>query len=145
MYFYFNSMDPLTTLSQLECQCPQNQDHLLEQPLQPLWQFHQMPYAPLHFHWHGTALKYASGVQGLTTGRLTKSFFELFIGWKIIHVLKVPINRRYTKFYGTNGDAAARIAHDAILGNVHSVLFMLNSSLPLSPPFWKSIIEWNSE
>ena len=26
--------------------------------------------------------------------------------------------RRYTKFYGTLGDAAADIAHDAILGNV---------------------------
>ncbi|OAY39686.1 non-lysosomal glucosylceramidase isoform X1 [Manihot esculenta] len=26
-------------------------------------------------------------------------------------------HRRYTKFYGTNGDAAARIAHDAILGH----------------------------
>lgn len=25
--------------------------------------------------------------------------------------------RRYTKFYGTNGDAAAKIARDAILGN----------------------------
>ncbi|XP_015937543.1 uncharacterized protein LOC107463282 [Arachis duranensis] len=26
-------------------------------------------------------------------------------------------NRRYTKFYGTNGDAAAKIAHDAIMGH----------------------------
>ena len=28
------------------------------------------------------------------------------------------MNRRYTKFYGIHGDAAANIAHDAILGNV---------------------------
>lgn len=26
--------------------------------------------------------------------------------------------RRYAKFYGANGDAAANLAHDAILGNV---------------------------
>jgi len=26
--------------------------------------------------------------------------------------------RRYTKFYGTHGDAAADIAHDAIIGNI---------------------------
>ncbi|KAL5099065.1 hypothetical protein RYX36_003392 [Vicia faba] len=26
--------------------------------------------------------------------------------------------RRYTKFYGTKGDAAADIAHDAIIGNL---------------------------
>lgn len=25
--------------------------------------------------------------------------------------------RRYTKFYGTDGDAAAKLVHDAILGN----------------------------
>ena len=28
------------------------------------------------------------------------------------------LNRRYTKFYGTNGDAAANIARDAIIGNI---------------------------
>lgn len=28
------------------------------------------------------------------------------------------IYRHYTKFYGSNGDAAANIAHDAILGNI---------------------------
>ena len=28
-------------------------------------------------------------------------------------------HRRYTKFYGTLGDAAARIAHDAIHGKVY--------------------------
>lgn len=33
-------------------------------------------------------------------------------------MLKFFINRRYTKFYGTQGDAAAKIAHDAILGEV---------------------------
>ena len=33
-------------------------------------------------------------------------------------MLKIFINRRYTKFYGTRGDAAAKIAHYAILGNV---------------------------
>lgn len=35
-----------------------------------------------------------------------------FITYKFLN------NRRYTKFYGTLGDSAARIAHDAILGNV---------------------------
>lgn len=28
------------------------------------------------------------------------------------------MDRRYTKFYGVHGDAAADIAHDAILGNL---------------------------
>lgn len=40
--------------------------------------------------------------------------------------------RRYTKFYGINGDAAARIASDAILGNIYSIaivqLVELNSA-----------------
>lgn len=32
--------------------------------------------------------------------------------------LKNLVCRRYTKFYGTHGDAAADIAHDAIIGNI---------------------------
>lgn len=34
-----------------------------------------------------------------------------------IYLLRNFMNRRYTKFYGTHGNAAANIAHDAILGN----------------------------
>lgn len=34
-----------------------------------------------------------------------------------IYLLRNIMNRRYTKFYGTRGNAAANIAHDAILGN----------------------------
>lgn len=41
-------------------------------------------------------------------------------------MLNIFIHRRYTKFYGTQGDAAARIAHDAILGNVLAFSFFID-------------------
>lgn len=41
-------------------------------------------------------------------------------------MLNIFIHRRYTKFYGTHGDAAARIAHDAILGNVLVCTFCID-------------------
>ena len=39
--------------------------------------------------------------------------------------------RRYTKFYGTHGDAAAKIAHDAILGNLLCFLSTLVGSVSI--------------
>lgn len=39
------------------------------------------------------------------------------------------IFRRYTKFYGTDGDAAATLAHDAILGIIHFLTMTLLNAL----------------
>lgn len=46
-----------------------------------------------------------------------KHFLKHKIQRNSIYLLRYFMNRRYTKFYGTHGNAAANIAHDAILGN----------------------------
>ncbi|KAJ7946546.1 Non-lysosomal glucosylceramidase [Quillaja saponaria] len=54
-------------------------------------------------------LRIPSNAQGTVTFSLAWDCPEInFLGGRTYH-------RRYTKFYGTNGDAAANIAHDAIL------------------------------
>lgn len=53
----------------------------------------------------------------------------------IIYVVKENfLCRRYTKFYGNLGDAAADIARDAILGN-----FWLHHMIRLSEPQFVSL------
>lgn len=37
--------------------------------------------------------------------------------------------RRYTKFYGTFGDAAQSMAHDAILGNISMIVSTVRMSI----------------
>lgn len=74
IYLSATSMDRLITLMLLKHRCHQNQDHLLEQPLLLLCQFHQMHRVLLPFHWHGTVLRLPSRAgEVITGGRLAAS------------------------------------------------------------------------
>lgn len=42
-------------------------------------------------------------------------------------------NRRYTKFYGSHGDAAEKIVHDAILGNCLNICYRFRDSHHIIP------------
>lgn len=46
-------------------------------------------------------------------------------------MLKISMGRRYTKFYGIHGNAAADIAHDAILGNLLLCTIFVDDSFSL--------------
>ena len=78
----------------------------------------------LHFHYHGIALKLHSLEEKHITGQcvtltisLTMIMFSFYLTPKSLY----DVFRRYTKFYGSSGNAAADIAHDAIRGKITEV------------------------
>ncbi|GAB2278187.1 hypothetical protein Dimus_012880 [Dionaea muscipula] len=64
----------------------------------------------------GAAIAASLTVEAASTQNVT---FSLSWDCPEVHFLRRTYHRRYTKFYGTHGDAAANIARDAILDHRH--------------------------